>query len=225
MRRFVFASALAVAGCGLIGDDLTTVTVSLPARDFRIDSANWRLPPGNVPVVPCATDCTALADQICTQQNCTAECASNQQCQARIPVSLKNDFDLAEDSPSYQQVANLPAVEVTLQSVTFNITENALNLDTPQLSIYFGPTSITSSTDAAAELVGTIPPVEAGERGVREVMLSANGQAVVKKYMDDYRTPFRVLVVAFIVVEGGQASPNGRMVGQVTATATVGLNL
>ena len=225
MRRFVFATALAVAGCGLIGDDLTTVTVRLPARDFRIDSADWRLPPGSVPVVPCATDCTALAEQICTQQNCTAECASNQQCQARIPVSLKNDIDLSKDSPSYQQVSNLPAVEVQLQSVTFNITENSLNLDTPQLSVYFGPTSITSSSDAAAELVGTIPPIPAGQGGVREVMLSANGQAVVKKYMDDYRTPFRVLVVAFIVVHGGQDSPSGRLVGQVIATATVGLSL
>ena len=225
MRRFVFASALAVAGCGLIGNDVTTVTVSLPARDFRIDSADWQLPiEPIIPEFPCSTDCTALAEQICTEQNCTTECA-DMRCVAKIPVSLKNDIDLSKDSPSYQQVASLPAVEVQLQSVTFNITENSLNLDTPQLSVYFGPTSITSSSDAAAELVGTIPPIPAGQGGVRQVMLSANGQAVVKKYMDDYRTPFRVLVVAFIVVHGGQDSPSGRLVGQVIATATVGLSL
>jgi hypothetical protein len=224
MRRFVFASAMAVAGCGLIGDDVTTVTVSLPARDFRIDSADWRLPPGSVPVVPCSTDCAALADQICTQQNCTAECASNQQCQANIPVSLKNDIDLSKDSPSYQQVSSLPAVEVQLQSVTFNITENTLNLETPALSVYFAPTSVTSPTDAAAELVGTIPSVPKEFVGVLPVTFSAACRAVVKKYMDDYRTPFRVLIYSVIVVRGGD-SPNGRLVGQVIATATVGLHL
>lgn len=225
MRRFVFASALAVAGCGLIGNDVTTVTVSLPARDFRVDSADWQLP--NQPIIPdftCSTDCTALAEQICTEQNCTAECADGR-CVAKIPVSLKNDLDLSKDSPSYQQVASLPAVEVELQSVTFNITENSLNLDTPELSVYFGPTSITSPNDAAAELVGTIPSVQAGQIGVRPVTFSANGRAVVKKFMDDYRTPFRVLIYSVVVVRGGQDSPNGRLVGQVTATATVGLSL
>jgi hypothetical protein len=224
MRRFVFASALAVAGCGLIGNDVTTVTVSLPARDFRIDSADWRLPAGNVPDFPCATDCTAFQDAVCTQQNCTAECASDQHCVAKVPVSLKNDFDLSKDSPSYQQVANLPVVEVQLQSVTFNITENTLNIDTPELLVYFGPTSITSPSDAAAELVGTIPSVPQGFMGVLPVAFSAAGQAVVKKYMDDYRTPFRVLVYSVVVVRSGP-TPSGRLVGQVTATATVGLNL
>src|SRR5262245_5277902 len=169
MRRLAFVSAIVAAGCGLISNDVTTVTVSLPARDFRVDSADWKLPGGSIPDIPCASDCTTLEEAICTQQNCTADCAPDQRCVAKVPVSLKNDFDLSND-PTYRDVANLPVVDVNLQSVTFNITENTLNIDTPELQVYFGPTSITSPTDAAAELVGTIPSVPAGQIGARAVL-------------------------------------------------------
>ncbi len=225
MRSLPFVLGVVAAGCGLISTDVTSVTLGLPPQDFRIDSSDWRLPPGTTPVIPCAGDCTALSAAVCGQENCTAACGSDSVCYAKVPISLKNDFDLARDAPSYQQVSMLPAVSVTVQSVTFDISENTLNLDTPSLAVYFGPTSITGPNDPGAELVGMIPAVAAGQTGRFPVTFSANGSDIVKKYMDDFRTPFRAIVYGEIVVHGGQASPTGRMVGQINATAKASLNL
>jgi hypothetical protein len=225
MRSLPFVLGVVVAGCGLISTDIASVDLSLPPQDFRIDSSDWMLPPGTTPVVPCAGDCSALASTVCAQGTCTAQCGSDQVCFAKVPISLKNDFDLARDAPSYQDFASLPGLSVTVTGVSFDISENTLNLDTPSLSVYFGPTSITSPNDPGAELVGTIPAVRAGQTGHIPVTFSANGPDVVKKYMDDFHTPFRVIVFAEVIVHAGQASPTGRMVGQVNASAKASVSL
>jgi hypothetical protein len=225
MRSLPFVLGVVAAGCGLIGTDLVSVSLDLPPQDFRIDSADWSLPPGNTPIIPCAGDCTALSAAVCNQQNCTVECGSDQVCFAKVPISLTNDFDLARDAPSYQQVATLPAVSVTVQSVTFDISENTLNLDTPSLAVYFGPTSITAPSSPGAQLVGSIPAVAAGQTGRVAVTFSSGGANIVKTFMDDFHTPFRVIVYGVVAVHGGQASPTGRMVGQVNASAKASLTL
>ncbi|HKA86186.1 MAG TPA: hypothetical protein VKE22_00920 [Haliangiales bacterium] len=220
-----FVLGVVAVGCGLISSDVTNISLALPPQDFRIDSSDWRMPPGATPIIPCAGDCSALSAAVCTQQNCSVACGSDSVCYAKVTISLKNDFDLARDAPSYHQVSTLPAVSVTVQSVTFDISENTLNLATPSLSVYFGPTSITGPNDPGAELVGTIPAVPAGQTGHFPVAFSSNGPDIVKKYMDDFHTPFRAIIFGVVIVHGGQASPTGRMVGQVNAIAKASLSL
>lgn len=225
MIRFWFGAGLFLAACGLVSSDIANIKLRFPKHDFRVDSADWGVPTGQtVPSVSCdLVSCSAVAAQFCGG-GCTADCEEPAHtCQAHIPIVLRNDYDLAAESPEYQTIADQPVVSVALDGIWFNIDENTLNVATPTLGVYLGPHSITAATDVGAELVGTIPAVQPGQTGRIPVDFGAGGQAVLKKYMDDFHMPFRVLVSGSIAVHGGQPTPAGRLVGSVQADAHTSL--
>jgi hypothetical protein len=221
IRLFGLATLGALAACGLLSNDITLVRLHLPAKSFSIDTADWRLPPSStVPMVPCSAGCGSL----CTGGACTGTCnQASGNCEADVPVSLKNDYNLAAEAPDYQTFASLNVVSVTVDDIYFDISSNTLNVDTPELEVVMGPPTVNSPDDPAAELVGTIPAVRAGQTGRVDLVFAPNGQAVLKKYMDNFKTPFRVLVGGDVTVTGGQQTPAGKLVGAVQADAHASL--
>src|SRR5215468_10541927 len=221
MIRLFGLAALATAACGLLSSDITLVKLHLPAKSFSIDTADWRLPPATtVPMVPCSAGCGSL----CSGGACTGTCnQASGSCEADVPVSLKNDYNLATEAPDYQAFASLSVVSVTVDDIYFDISSNTLNVDTPALEVVMGPQTVNSASDPAAELVGTIPAVHAGQTGRVYLVFAPNGQAVLKKYMDNFKTPFRVLVGGDVIVTGGQQTPAGKLVGAVQADAHASL--
>src|SRR5262249_17969187 len=147
------------------------------------------------------SDPNCSASMYCPGGSCTTDCeAGTHQCQAHVPASLTNDYDLSKDASEYAQFASLGIVNVGIDAVYFNITQNTLTVTTPQLSVYAGPQTIHAPTDPGAQLIGTIPSVQRGQTGRVNVVFSGNGQATIKMFMDNFKTPFRVLVAGDIVV-------------------------
>jgi hypothetical protein len=212
--------ALSLAACGLINSDVTQFKVRFPAKDFTVDASAFGLKGGGVvPAVPCSVNCTARAADLCSGA-CTASCEdATSLCQAHVPVTVKNDYDLSTEAPDYAQFASQNIVSVSVDSIVFNITQNTLNVDTPTLTVSLQP----QTGGGAAEIVGTIPAVRAGQTGSVAVVFGAGGQATLKKFMDNFKTRFSVLVTGDVVVKGGQAAPTGKLVGQVVAEGHVGL--
>jgi hypothetical protein len=214
-----------LGGCGLIDSSVTDVRLRFPRHDFQIDTADWRLTAGStVPTVPCGVGCESSAGTFCSGGACRASCdGGSQSCQAHVPFTLRNDFDLATEAPEFQRIADQPFISVTIDDVYLEITENTLNVATPALSVYFGPATATSTTDGGVQLVGIIDPVPAGSTARAAVRFEGNGRQVMKSYMDDFHTPFRVFVSGEITVRGGAPTPQGKLVGSVQAEARAGI--
>src|SRR4029078_4318978 len=107
--------------------------------------------------------------------------------------------------------------------VYFDITENSLTVATPPLYLYMGPQSIAAPGDAGAELVGILDPLPPGKTGRVDVRFEGNGRQVMKRFMDNFHTPFRVLVSGTLPVHGGEDLPMGLLVGSVQADAHAGI--
>jgi hypothetical protein len=214
-------SVVLLAGCGLLSSDLTNFNLSFPKKDFRVDSADWHVNgSGSVPTVPCAAGCSN-ASAFCGG-GCSVDCQqSSQTCQAHVTFALINDYNLATEAPEFQAIADHKVVSVTVDGVYFDITENTLTVATPPLSIYLGPMTATGPGDA--ELVGTIASVASHQTGQVTIDFAANGRAVMKKYMDDFHTPFRTIIAGEETLHAGDPIPSGRLVGSVLATAHAGI--
>jgi len=224
MIRLFWLPALALAACGLVSD-ATTVKLHLPAKDFAVDTADWHLTTTaqTVPSIPCSVNCTNSAAQLCSG-SCSADCEqATNSCEAEVPVTLKNDYNLATDAPEYGTIASYSFISVTVDDIFFDITSNTLNLDTPQLTVVIGPQTINGANDSGAQIIGTIPVVHAGQTGRVDVIFAPNGRAVLKQFMDDFHTPFRVLVTGTETVHGGQSTPAGKLTGSVQADAHASL--
>jgi hypothetical protein len=224
IRRFALA-ALALAACGLISSDVTQLKLHMPAKDFSVDTAKWNIPPGAaVPIIPCGGSCAAAGAALCDGGGCSAQCNdATGQCEGHEKVAIQNDYNLAQEAPEFQSLADQSVLSVAVDAIYFDIGTNTLNVDTPEMQVVFGPQSITAASDPGAELVGTIPVLKAGTTGRVNVVFAPQGQAVMKKYFDNFKTPFRVLVVGEFVMRGGQPIPAGKLVGAVQGDAHVSL--
>ena len=228
LRRFCLAVAF-FSACGLIDTNVTLFKLHLPPKDFRVDAADWGVASAEtVPAVSCSGTCQSPAmlcpgdSCLCPGDSCTLTCVGGV-CAANVQISLSNDYDLANEASGYSAIADQSVVSVVVDDIFFDITMNTLNIDTPALTVVIGPQSITRVGDTGAEIVGSIPPVRAGQIGRVDVVLSDSGQATLKRFMDDFRTPFRVIVSGTITVHGGDTTPTGKLVGDVQADAHVSL--
>jgi hypothetical protein len=226
MKRLLIPVALlSVAACGLISSDVTKSKLHFASDSFTVDTSSWNLPAGSsVPSVPCTAtpdNCPAGASQVCGG-SCTAVCGSGGTCQGHVPVTAHEDYDLSKDS-GFQQYANQSVLSVEVTALYFQIAQNSLNVATPVLNVYLGPQTITSPSDPAAKLIGTIASIPARQSGRFDVTFAAGGQAVLTESLNDFKTPRRVLVSGDLVITAGQSLPSGQLVGNVQIDVSVGL--
>ena len=114
---------------------------------------------------------------------------------------------------------------MTLDSVTYDVTSNTLNIDTPEITLYVAPTSVLKPTDAMAKAIGTIAPVPAGTTtsSPQSVKFTSTGRADLIAAMSSFKTPFNVLLGASIVVTASQAVPTGKLDAVVHIKGHAGL--
>jgi hypothetical protein len=226
-RAVPLGALLALGGCGLISSDIADVALKLPSRTVTVDTADWQMPEGDsFPAVDCSGEmaevCSASIAELCGADGCAGSCGSAETCEALLAISLWNTFDLATESPELQQIDGQPLVSVTIQKVWFEVSENTLDVASPELEVAIAPQSVMNLEDA--EPIGTIPSVAPGERiSEGEVMLTADGARVLSGYMKNYSTPFNLIVGTNLVFEAGDPLPTGRMVATVHVQASAGL--
>ena len=227
MRAFVFAFAVAVVsgGCGLISSDVTNFDLTLPDKTFTIDTQQWMLTNADQFLSQsCASNmgvCAAAATQVCKSVTCFGSCdQTTQTCDAQVLPSLYQTINLLVDKPELKQINDAPLVGVHIDSIDYVVTENTLDIDTPELQLYVAPATIMAPGDPQASEIGTIAPVPAGTTPPQmTIVIGADGQAAMAKFMGDYMNPFNIIVGTTLELKQGSTIPMGRLTATVKVTA------
>jgi len=199
--------AAALAGCGLISSDVTNFDLTLPDKRFTIDMGGWQVDTAAANTYlmrSCASNpslCNTAVQQVCSM-NCTGTCGAESMCELSLDISGRQAVDLVMEKPELKSINDEPVIKVTLDSVTYDVTTNTLNIDTPEITLYVAPISVLKSTDPMAKPIGTIPAIPAGTTTTssQSVKFTSTGRADLIAAMSSFKTPFNVLVGASIVV-------------------------
>lgn len=220
-----------LSGCGLISSDVTNFDLTLPPKKFTIDTGRWSVDSAAANTY-LGTDCSSnpgvcsSAVQAACPMGCTATCNASQRCDFSLDVNLTQKVDLVSEKPELKSINDEPVIKVTVDSVTYEVLSNSLNVDTPELTLYVAPVSVVKfdPTDSQIKVVGTIDPIPAGTTsGAQPIHFTAGGKAELVTIMSSFKTPFNVLVGATILVTEGQPVPAGKLEAQVRITGHAGL--
>jgi len=229
MIRWLATAALAVmsGACGLIDSNVTDFDLSMPAKTFTIDSAQWDLAAqAQFPAIDCTTQdiCSAGIDQACGNAALCFGSCDGTNCQATVLVALSQGVNLLDEKPELAQIEDQPLVSVTIDRMWYEVSENTLNVGTPQLMLYVAPEGVTSPGDAQAVPVGTVAPIPAATlRDETDIGFVEGGEAALKQFMKDYKTTFRVIVGGEITLSAGDDMPTGSLTATVSVAAHAGL--
>lgn len=219
------------SGCGLISSDVTNFDLNLPDKTFTIDATGWQVDDQaaqaylstNCSSAP--TVCNSAVQQAC-MEGCSGSCnASTQRCEMALEVSLYRPIDLVTEKPELKSIDDEPVIKVTIDSVTYEVTANTLNVATPVMTVYVAPMSVMDPNDPLAKPIGTIATVEAGATtsSPQTLMFTANGKAELVGMMNNFKTPFNVIVGSTLIVTQGDPVPMGKLDAVVHIRAHAGL--
>jgi len=221
--------SLWLASCGLISSDVTNFDLTLPDKKFSIDTASWQVNQTAANLYlsqSCTTStmCSSLVTQAC-KMVCSGSCSPTHTCDLSLDVALSQPVDLVMEKPELKTINDEPVIKVTIDSVTYEVTNNTLNVDTPEVTVYVAPMSVIKPTDPMAKPIGTIAPVRAGQTttGPQPIMFTPTGQADLVNIMSTFKTPFNVLVGSSLVVKSGQPVPAGKLDAVVHIKGHAGL--
>lgn len=223
------AVALAAGSCGLVDPNITDFNLDLPKKTFTIDSGNWslqmadRLTSQTCTVSP--DPCAAAAEQACAAGTCIAQCnATSLTCDLTLFVGLHTGVNLLTEKPELADINGQPLVDVTIDAITYEVTENTMNVDTPEMKVYVAPITVTRPGDPLSREIGTVPAIPAGMTLTETaVVLSPTGKTTLAEFMGDYQTPFNIIVGSNLLVQNGDPVPSGRMVVTVAVKAHAGV--
>lgn len=227
-----------IAGCGLISSDVTNFDLTLPDKRFTIDEDNWHVdtttagnlfsPDGKLAGLPCGTNtsvCSSVVTAACPM-GCTGSCNTTTNfCEMTFDISLSQPIDLVKEKPELATINDQPVITVGIDSVTYEVTSNNLNVATPPIAVSVAPMSVVKASDADARLIGAIPSIEAGwTTSAPEMMkFTATGKAQLVDLMSHFKTPFNVWVGASLRITAGQALPTGKLEAVVHIRGHAGL--
>jgi hypothetical protein len=226
----LFGAMASAAGCGLISSDVTDFDLALPDKTFTIDAASWQVSGSNAEALlatSCASapqSCATAASMACAS-NCSASCDSGTQtCDLSLAVSLSQPVNLEEEEPQLQTINSEPVIKVTIDSVTYTVATNTLNVDTPPITIYVAPSTVTDATDPMAQAIGTLAAVPAATTVTTPTTLAFTdaGKADLVNIMSTFKTPFNILAGTTLVVKDGDPVPMGQLEADVHVTAHAG---
>jgi len=219
----------AVPGCGLIDADIADFDLSLPPKEFVLDTAQWGIGVDDeeFPAIDCSNMegiCSAGATGLCGGTNCFASCGNDSNCELLVQIQLWSTINLVEEKPELAEIEDQPIVSVTIDRIWFNVLDNTLNIDAPELGIFVAPASVMSTGSPQAQQVGTIPAVMAQDTFMDgEMDFTADGQEQLKDFMKDYKTPFNFLIGSTVDVRAGEPVPSGMLRVEVNVDAHAGL--
>ena len=239
VRRAVAVLCLsAAAGCGLISSDVTNFDLTLPDKKFTIDASNWKVDTakasilfttdGKLKAVSCSANqsvCSSAVMAACPS-GCTGTCNTTaDSCEMSLDISLSQQVDLMKEKPELESINSEPVIKVSIDSVTYEVLNNSLNVATPDINVSVAPTSAVTATDAQAKLIGTIPSIQPGwtTSGPEMLMFTATGKAQLIDIMSHFKTPFNVWVGSALRITAGQALPTGKLEAVVHITGHAGV--
>ena len=226
------AAVLSLASCGLISSDVTNFDLTLPDKKFTIDTGSWQINQAAANTylgMSCAAspNVGSSAVQLACPMGCSGSCNAAKTCDLSLDVSRSQSVDLVAEKPELKSINDEPVIKVAIDSVTYEVPMNTLNVDTPEITLYVAPISVVKvdPKDPSIKAIGTIAPVRAGQvtNGPLSIMFTAAGKAELVNIMSTFKTPFNVLVGSSIVVRSGQAVPSGKLDAVVHIKGHAGL--
>ncbi len=232
MGAVVFAAAfVGGAGCGLIDSDVTNFDLTLPDKNFTVDATGWQVDQ-TAAMTFLNTSCQAMpticgtAAQMACADDCSGSCnMTTNRCELALEVSLYQPIDLLTEKPELKSINDEPVIKVVIDSVTYEVTANTLNVATPVMTIYVAPISVMEPTDPLAKPIGTIPAVPANTTILTPapIMFTATGRSDLIAAMSTFKTPFNIIVGSTLVVTQGQPIPSGKLDAVVHIKGHAGL--
>lgn len=222
-------TALAFVGCGLIDPDIADFDLSLPEKDIVVDTSQWQLTTdATLPAVDCTDSagiCSAGITEVCgAEAVCFGSCNSDKVCDVKVLVNLWHAFDLAKEKPELEEIEGKPLVSVSINKIAYKVTENTMNVDSPEMTVYVAPGSVMSPGDPQAQAIGTIAVVPAGTTiEEQDVLLSDGGREILAGFMKQYSVPFNVIIGTTIDITPGDVVPTGKLTAVVLVSAVAGL--
>jgi len=230
--RFGWLAILAGTGCGsLISSDVTDFDLTLPDKQFTVDTSGWQVMSGVLPtylMTTCTSNptiCNTAAQQAC-ESGCAGECDTGKHtCDLDLQVSLFQPINLVMEKPELKTINDEPVIKVTIDSLTYEVTGNTLNVPTPPLTLFVAPMSVMDPTNGMAASVGTVPAITAGmtTTGPQDIAYTPEGKANLVTIMSTYATPFNVIVGGTLQLVDGDPEPTGKLDAVVHITAHAGL--
>jgi len=225
------------AGCGLISSDVSNFDLTLD-KQFTIDAGNWKFDPakasslftpdGKLQGLQCGSFsnvCSSVVTAACPM-GCTGSCnRTTSLCELSLDISLSQPVDLSKEQPELQTLNSEPVIKVSIDSVSYDVASNNLNVATPEISVSVGPTTAVSATDAQVKVIGTIPAIPAGfvTMGRQQLVFTPTGKAQLIDIMSHFKTAFNVWAGSSILVTSGQALPTGQLAAVVHIAGHAGL--
>lgn len=207
-------------GCSL---DITRITFDLPKQTYSFDTSMWgNLPPQTAglsfPNIPCTSDaeCCTLGAAASLNCNTTPLSCPAGSCEADIPESLSSAINLAQQVPQLATFPGHSLVKVSISSISYQVSDNTLNVDLPPMAIYLAPDGVTDVNDPSAMLFGTVPAIPAGSNPSGMVQKAPNADAVLQMYTANVSQTFNVIAHTIVVIAADTPVPNGHI------TVTIG---
>lgn len=228
-RLAVLALAGALGGCGLVDPDITHFELYIRDKQFTVDTAQWELQDvDSFTSIDCSASaglCAAAAEQACTSGQCFGRCnGQTDTCELQVIVALWQMVDVKTENEELQTIDDQPVIDVTIDAIEYEVTENTLTIDTPELTVYAAPQTIMSPGDPEARPLGTIPAITSRTMvATTAVEFTDEGRATLKSFMDDFMTPFNIIVGTEVIVGMGDTVPSGAMTANVQVRAHAGL--
>jgi len=224
--RYAFG-VIALSGCGLISSNAVTYDLDLPAQKFSVDASGWQLSEKatssylSKSCVDTPTLCATAAASACPM-NCTGTCdATSNTCDLGLEIAVHQTIDLVSQKPELNNVdAATSILQVTVDSVTYEVSANTLDYDTPELAVYVAASSVMDPDDPAAHQIGTIPLIAKGTtRTTAEMQFTERGQAQLTATLSNFKNPFNVIVGGALKLSAGDPIPYGKLDANVTIRA------
>lgn len=221
--------AVLVSGCGLISSDVTNFNLDLPDKSFVIDTMSWNVDQQMADaalMLSCTSNaqCMTAAENAC-QMDCSGTCNAQSRCTINLDVGLHTSIDLVMEKPELQQINDKAVIEVEIDDVLYLVSQNTLNVATPEIGVYVAPMSVMDPTDPAAKKIGTIPSVAPGmtTTAAQKMTFTADGRANLTAVMGNFKTPFNVIVGSTLTMTAGMPIPQGRLDSVIRIRAHAGI--
>src|SRR5262245_53671432 len=134
LRWCLGALLMASSACGLISSDVADFDLNLPDKNFSIDASRWQVDQQQAMTLlstSCASApnvCSSAAQAAC-EMNCSGTCSmQTQKCELELDVGLYQPINLLMEKPELQSINDQPVIKVTIDSVTYDVTQNTLNV-------------------------------------------------------------------------------------------------
>lgn len=220
------------SACGLIDSDVSNFDLTLPDKAFSVDASGWQVDQQaadtflNMSCSGSTMICSSAATQACPM-NCSGSCGAASKCELELNISAYKAIDLVMEKPELNSINDKPVIKVTIDSVTYSVTSNTLNVATPEMGVYVAPITVMDPSDPMATKVGIIASVPAGATvATRDMTYTTDGKQALIDTMSTYRNPFNVIVGTVdnpIVIKAGDALPMGKLDAVIQIKAHAGL--